>query len=202
MAITQIRTHRRNRHGSWRDGEGRALDASRPSDPRVDGGADAAAPAGSSKCDDKSPRSHTHRWVTNRNIGGRRPGQRLHSQWVATPSPSPCLKTAHALAASLACRTSHQHPSIAPVAYIAEHSHRSRRSLSLSSLTAHQARRGPSTSASHARAEQALAHQRFRHASRCKMSGCRHGLVPKRDRRAPCPSGTDEPRAHLGQTSR
>ena len=31
MAITQIHTHRRNRHGSCRDGEGGALDASRPS---------------------------------------------------------------------------------------------------------------------------------------------------------------------------
>ena len=30
MAITQIHTHRRNRHGSWRDGEGGALDAPRP----------------------------------------------------------------------------------------------------------------------------------------------------------------------------
>ena len=30
MAITQIHTHRRNRHGSWRDGEGGALDALRP----------------------------------------------------------------------------------------------------------------------------------------------------------------------------
>ena len=30
MAITQIHTHRRNRHGSWRDGEGGALDATRP----------------------------------------------------------------------------------------------------------------------------------------------------------------------------
>ena len=30
MAITQINTHRRNRHGSWRDGEGGALDAPRP----------------------------------------------------------------------------------------------------------------------------------------------------------------------------
>ena len=30
MAITQIHAHRRNRHGSWRDGEGGTLDASRP----------------------------------------------------------------------------------------------------------------------------------------------------------------------------
>ena len=30
MAITQIHTHRRNRHGSWRDGEGGTLDAQRP----------------------------------------------------------------------------------------------------------------------------------------------------------------------------
>ena len=30
MAITQIHAHRRNRHGSWRDGEGGALDAPRP----------------------------------------------------------------------------------------------------------------------------------------------------------------------------
>ena len=29
MAITQINTHRRNRHGSWRDGEGCELDARR-----------------------------------------------------------------------------------------------------------------------------------------------------------------------------
>ena len=29
MAITQIHTHRRNHHGSWRDGEGGALDALR-----------------------------------------------------------------------------------------------------------------------------------------------------------------------------
>ena len=53
MAITQIHTHQRNRHGSWRDGEGGALDASRPSDPQVDGSADAAAPTESSKSDDK-----------------------------------------------------------------------------------------------------------------------------------------------------
>ena len=31
MAITQIQTHRRNRHGSWRDGEGGAFDFPRPS---------------------------------------------------------------------------------------------------------------------------------------------------------------------------
>ena len=49
IAITQIHTHRRNRHGSWRDGEGGALDATRHTDPRMDGGADAAAPAESSK---------------------------------------------------------------------------------------------------------------------------------------------------------
>ena len=49
MAITQIHTHQRNRSGSWRDGEGGALDASRPPDPRVDGGSDAAAQAESSK---------------------------------------------------------------------------------------------------------------------------------------------------------
>ena len=30
MEITQIHTHRRNRHRSWRDGEGGALDAQRP----------------------------------------------------------------------------------------------------------------------------------------------------------------------------
>ena len=30
MAITQIHTHRRNRSGSWRNGEGGALDASQP----------------------------------------------------------------------------------------------------------------------------------------------------------------------------
>ena len=30
MAITQIHTHRRNRQGSWRNGEGGALDASQP----------------------------------------------------------------------------------------------------------------------------------------------------------------------------
>ena len=57
MAITQIHTHRRNRHGSWRDGEGGALDASRPSVPQVNGGADNAAPTESSKSDAKPPRS-------------------------------------------------------------------------------------------------------------------------------------------------
>ena len=71
MAITQIHAHQRNRHGSWRDSEGGALDVSRFPDPGVDGGADAAAPAGSRKCDDKSPRSHPHRWVTDCIAGGR-----------------------------------------------------------------------------------------------------------------------------------
>ena len=58
MAITQIHTHRRNRLGSWRDGEGGALDSPRPSDAGLDGGADAAAPAESSKSDYQPTWSH------------------------------------------------------------------------------------------------------------------------------------------------
>ena len=105
MAITQIHTHRRNRHGSWRDGEGGALDAPRPPDPGLDGGADAEAPAESSESDYQPTRSHPHRRATNRNVGGRQLGQRHPSQRAATPSIPPRLKIAHAHAASLACRT-------------------------------------------------------------------------------------------------
>ena len=49
MAITQIHTHRRNRHGSWRDGEGGALDALTLLESEVEGGADGAAPPEISK---------------------------------------------------------------------------------------------------------------------------------------------------------
>ena len=48
-AITQIQTHRRNRHGSWRDGKGGVLVAQALSESEVEGGADVAAPPESSK---------------------------------------------------------------------------------------------------------------------------------------------------------
>ena len=48
-AITQIHTHRRNRHGSWRDGKGGAFDALALSESEVEGGADVVAPLESSK---------------------------------------------------------------------------------------------------------------------------------------------------------
>ena len=48
-AITQIHTHRRNRHGSCRDGEGGALDALTLLESEVKGGADGAAPSEISK---------------------------------------------------------------------------------------------------------------------------------------------------------
>ena len=48
-AITQILTHRRTRHGSWRDGEGGALDALTLLESEVEGGADGEAPSKSSK---------------------------------------------------------------------------------------------------------------------------------------------------------
>ena len=67
------------------------------------------------------------RCVTVHIAGGCQPSQRQrsqwptggvtsHCQWDVTPSPSPRLKTAHALEASLARRTSHLHPCIAPIA--------------------------------------------------------------------------------------
>ena len=55
------------------------------------------------------------RCVMVRIAGGRQPCQRQRLQWDVTPSPSPRLKTAHAHEASLACRTSHLHPCIAPI---------------------------------------------------------------------------------------
>ena len=54
-AITQIHTHRRNRHGSWRDGEGGALDALTLLESEVEGGADVAAPSESSKATPRPP---------------------------------------------------------------------------------------------------------------------------------------------------
>ena len=42
-------THRRNRHGSWRDGEGGALDALTLLESEVEGGAGVAAPSENSK---------------------------------------------------------------------------------------------------------------------------------------------------------
>ena len=48
-AITQIHTHRRNRHGSCRDGKGGAFDALALSESEVEGGADVVAPSESSK---------------------------------------------------------------------------------------------------------------------------------------------------------
>ena len=117
LAITQIHTHRKNRHGSWRDGKGGALDASRPLDPEVDAGADVAAPTESSKSDAKTSRSHLRCCVTVHIARGRQPHQRQRAQWEATPSPSLRLKTAHAPGASLAYCASHLHPRIAPIAY-------------------------------------------------------------------------------------
>ena len=56
MAITQIHTHRRNRHGSWRNGEGGALDG-RDLGPLHDG-----SPRGS------SGGLHTSAWSTRRDL--------------------------------------------------------------------------------------------------------------------------------------
>ena len=71
------------------------------------------------------------RCATVRIAGGRQPRQRQRSQWDASPSPSPCLKTAHApklrvLAAPATCTLSPH------LSHLVEHSRRSRRSLSFS----------------------------------------------------------------------
>ena len=90
----------RNRHGSWRNGEGGALDASRPSEPEAIGGVNAAEPTESSKSDATPSWRALRRHATVRTAGGRPPRQRQRSQWDATPSPSPRLQTAHASGAS------------------------------------------------------------------------------------------------------
>ena len=154
MAITQIHTHRRNRHGSWRDGEGGALDAPRPLDPGLDGGADAVAPTERSKSVYKPTRSHP-------TVGLRTAS--LEDGSLSTPALA-VGRNAFALAllvdsarhaSLLACRKD-THILASHSRHMAKRSRRSRRSLSLSQLTAQQARRGPSTGASRARAEQAL----------------------------------------------
>ena len=137
-------TESRNRHGSWRDGEGGALDDFAPFRPssgwrRRLGGANGEQQKRRQAVSER-PR---HCRATDRIAGGRQPLQRQRSQWDATPSPSPCLKTAHALGASLACCTSHLHPRIASIAYIVEHSRRRRRSLSLSRRSLSLSRRKP-----------------------------------------------------------
>ena len=88
-------THRRNRHGSWRDGKGGALDALTLSESEVEGGADVAAPSESSKAT-PNHRGAIHCCATVRIAGGRQHRRRQRRQRDTTPAPSLRLMTAHA----------------------------------------------------------------------------------------------------------
>ena len=94
-AITQIHIHRRNRHGSWRDGKGGALDARTLSESEVEGGADVAAPSESSKAT-PNHRGAIHCCATVRIAGGRQHRRRQRRQRDPTPARLPRLMTAHA----------------------------------------------------------------------------------------------------------
>ena len=151
MAITQINTHRRNRHGSWRDGEGGALDAPRPR--TLDW-----MEAPTQRRQRRAAKATSSRLGTKCNAGLRTAP--LEDDSLSTPALA-VGRNAFTLALPVdnarprifaRMPRSHPHPRIASMAY----SRRSRLSLSLSQLTAHQARRGSSTGASRARAEQAL----------------------------------------------
>ena len=180
MAITQIHTHQRNRHGSCRDGEGGTLDASQPHSDQ--------SCAQRRRRSEEELRKHpgafqlsTHRRCRQpRHRQHLRGSQRLSFSLRQTIAPhrlsrraalAPCNPTQH-----------RQHkPSIATTTPQPE----SQQSI------ARQAQRGPRISACRAHAERALARQRLRHAPREGASrkvragsgpaqaGCRHDAPPR-----------------------
>ena len=108
-------THRRNRHGSWRDGKGGALDALTLPESEVEDGADVAAPSESSRAT-PSHLGATHCSATVRIAGGCQHRKRQRRQQDTTPAPSLRLRTAHA-PKPCTCRISHTPHRIAPNAY-------------------------------------------------------------------------------------
>ena len=120
MAITQIHAHRRNRHGSWRDGEGGALDAPRPLGSCSE--RSRRRERSQRRAADATPRLLGVLCVpcrpVDRSAGRQQQRQRQRSQEDATPALSPrqwraCSSSRTHPEATRARRTEHSHPHVA-----------------------------------------------------------------------------------------